>query len=124
MTDIDRTADIDVSRDPAWVTVRIPLTGHVSELWLAQFEDLARTWGLREGFALRPGRGDPIKARDIRDDRCWITVRLPADLDHAGVQSVLNAVREMIAEADAKAPVPQAPEAEASVHEWWASQRG
>ena len=58
MTDIDRTADIDVSRDPAWVTVRIPLTGHVSELWLAG------SWGLgshvgasrRVRPAARPGR--------------------------------------------------------------------
>jgi hypothetical protein len=124
MTDIDRTADIDVDRGPARVTVRIPLTGHVSELWLAEFGYLASTRAYAEGFALRPGEGEAIEARDLRDDRCWITVRLPADLDRAGVQSVLNVVRELIAQADAKWPEPQTPETESWVREWWASQRG
>jgi len=35
MTDIDRTADIDVSRGFAQVTVRIPLTGHVNQEWIS-----------------------------------------------------------------------------------------
>jgi hypothetical protein len=56
-------------------------------------------------------------------DRSWIVVQLPAGLDRAVVQSVLNAAREMIAEADAAEQVPQAAETEASVREWWASQR-
>src|SRR6185437_988613 len=34
MTGIDRTADIDVSRGFAQVTVRIPLSGHVNQEWV------------------------------------------------------------------------------------------
>ena len=63
-----------------------------------------------------------IEAQDLPDDRSWIMIQLPAALRHAGIYSVLNAAREMIAEADAAEQVPQAAESEASVREWWASQ--
>jgi hypothetical protein len=49
MTDIDRTADIDVSRFFAQVTVRIPLTGHVTHEWVSHFTNLARMWTAHEG---------------------------------------------------------------------------
>jgi hypothetical protein len=65
-----------------------------------------------------------IEAQDLPDDRSWIIIRFSAALDRAGIHSVLNAAREMIAEADAVELVPQAAETEASVREWWASQRG
>jgi hypothetical protein len=42
MTDIDRTADIDVSRGFAQVTVRIPLSGHVNQEWVSHFTHLAQ----------------------------------------------------------------------------------
>jgi hypothetical protein len=71
----------------------------------------------------RHGEG-VIEAQDLPGDRSWITIRLPAVLDRAGIHSVLNAAREMIAETDAAEQVPQAAEAEASIREWWASQRG
>jgi hypothetical protein len=41
MTDIDRATDIDVSRSFAQVTVRIPLTGHVSQEWISQYKGFA-----------------------------------------------------------------------------------
>lgn len=126
MTDIDRTADIDVSRGFAQVTVRIPLTGHVNQEWLSHFTHLAQKWMAHSGNEkafLRAGEG-VIVAQDLPDDRSWIIIRLPAALDRAIVQSVLNAARDMIAEADAAEQVPQAAETEASVREWWASQRG
>ena len=44
MTDIDPGADIEVSREFAQVTVRIPLTGHVSQEWLSRYEALAHKW--------------------------------------------------------------------------------
>jgi hypothetical protein len=125
MTDIDRTADIEVSRGFAQVTVRIPLTGHVNQEWLSHFTHLAQKWMAHSGNEkafLRAGEG----VLDVQDlpDRSWIIIRLPAALDRAVVQSVLNAAREMIAEADAAEQVPQAAETEASVREWWGSQRG
>jgi hypothetical protein len=49
MTDIDRAADIEVSRGFAQVTVRIPLTGHVSQEWLLHFQTLAHKWRLTRG---------------------------------------------------------------------------
>jgi hypothetical protein len=125
VTDIDRAADIDVSRGFAQVTVRIPLTGLVSQEWVSHFQALAHKWMAHSGnekFFLRAGEG-VLEAQDL-PDRGWIVVRLPAALDRALIQSVLNAAREMIVEADAAEQVPQAAETEASVREWWASQRG
>jgi hypothetical protein len=125
MTDIDRTADIEVSRGFAQVTVRIPLTGHVNQEWLSHFTHLAQKWMAHSGNEkafLRAGEG-VLDAQDL-PDRSWIIIRLPAALDRAVVQSVLNAAREMITEADAAEQVPQAAETEASVREWWGSQRG
>jgi hypothetical protein len=124
MTDIDRTADIDISRGFAQVTVRIPLTGHVDQEWLSHFTNLAHKWAAHEGNAF-PWHGDGvIEAQDLPDDRSWIIIRLPSALDRAGIQSVLNGAREMIAEADAAEQMQQGAETEASVREWWASQRG
>ncbi len=121
MTDIDCTADIEVSRGFAQVTVRIPLTGHVNEEWLSHFTNLARMWAAREGNTFpRHGEG-VIEAQNLPDDRSWIVIRLPAALDRAGIHSVLNTAREMIAQADAAEQVPHAAETEASVREWWAS---
>ena len=54
MTDIDRTADIDVSRGFAQVVVRIPLNAHVNQEWLSHFTNLARKWAAHEGNAF-PG---------------------------------------------------------------------
>ena len=71
-----------------------------------------------------PRAGEGVLEAQGLNDRGWIIVRLPAALDRAVVQSVLNAAREMIAEADAAEQVPQAAETEATVREWWASQRG
>ena len=54
MTDIDRAADIEVSRGFAQVTVRIPLTGLVSQEWLSHYQTLAHRWAAHEG-APSPG---------------------------------------------------------------------
>jgi hypothetical protein len=56
--------------------------------------------------------------------RRWPASGFPLLLIRGVLQSVLNAARDMIAEADAAEQVPQAAETEASVLEWWASQRG
>jgi hypothetical protein len=125
MTDIDRTTDIDVSRGFAQVTVRIPLTEHVNQEWLLRFRNLAHKWMAHSGNEKAfPQAGEGVMEAQDLPDRSWIIIRLPAGLDRAVVQSVLNAAREMIAETDAAEQVPQAAETEASVREWWASQRG
>jgi hypothetical protein len=126
MTGIDRTADIDVSRGFAQVTVRIPLTGHVSQDWVSRFGSLAHKWLVRSGNenAFHRHGGNVIEAQDLPDDRSWVIIRLPAAVDRAVVQSVLNATLDMIAETDSAEQVPQAAETEATVREWWASQRG
>jgi hypothetical protein len=125
MTDIDRTADIDVSRGFAQVTVRIPLTGHVNQEWISYFANLAHKWMVHSGTEMAfPQAGEGVLEAQDLPDHGWIVVRLPAALDRAVVQSVLDAAREMIAGADAAEQVPQAAATEASVREWWASQRG
>jgi hypothetical protein len=42
MTDIDPAEDIEIIRGFALVTARLPLTGRVSQEWLAHFNMLAR----------------------------------------------------------------------------------
>lgn len=121
MTDIDRAADIEVSRGFAQVVVRIPLTGLVSQEWLSLYNALAHKWAAHVGDAF-PQHGEGVmEAQD--QGRSWIVIRLPAALDRTVVQSVLDTAREMIAEVNAAEQAPQAAETEASVREWWASQR-
>src|SRR6516165_2748562 len=107
MTDIDHAADIEVSRGFAQVTIRIPLTGPVSEEWLSAYKSLAHRWMVHSGNenAFHRSGEDVMEAHD-EPDRDWIVIRLPAALDHALVQSVLNAALQIIVEADA---VEQAP---------------
>ena len=126
MTDIDRTADMEVSRGFAQVTVRISLTGHVSQEWVSRFGNLAHKWLAHSGNenAFHRHGEDVIEAQDLAEDRSWVIIRLPAAVDRAIVQSVLNAARDLIAETDAAEQVPQAAETEATAREWWASQRG
>ena len=70
MTDIDRTADIEVSRGFAQVTVRIPLIGHVSQEWVSRFGSLAHKWLVHSGneSALHWHGGSVIEADVVRDD--------------------------------------------------------
>jgi uncharacterized protein (DUF1330 family) len=110
-----------VSRGFAQVTVRIPLTGLVSQEWLSFYQAMAHKWAAHEGDAFLR-RGEGVMEAQGQPDRSWIVIRLPATLDRAVVQSVLNAAREMIAEADAAEQAPQAAETEAAVREWWAGQ--
>jgi hypothetical protein len=125
VTDIDRAADIEVSRGFAQVTVRMPLTGQVSDQWLSHYKTLAHKWMAHSGNGTAfPRAGEGVLEAQGLPDRGWIVVRLPAALDRAVVQSVLNAARELIAEADAAEQAPQAAETEAVVREWWAGQRG
>jgi hypothetical protein len=121
MTDIDRAADIEVSRGFAQVTVRIPLTGHISQEWISRFGSLAHKWlaHSENENALHRHDEDVIKAQDLPDDWSWVIIRLPAAVDRAIVQSVLNAARDTIAETDAAEQAPQAAETEATAREWW-----
>jgi hypothetical protein len=120
MTDIDRAAEIEVSRGFAQVVVRIPLTGLVSQEWLSLYNTLAHKWAAHAGDALPKHGEGVIEAQG--QGRSWIVIRLPAALDRTVVQSVLDTAREMIAEVDAAEQAPQAAETEAGVREWWASQ--
>jgi hypothetical protein len=125
MTDIDHAADIEVSRGFAQVEVRIPLTGLVSQEWLSVYNSLAHKWIAHSGNENAfPRRGEGVLEAQGEPDRSWIVIRLPAALDRAVVQSVLDAARETIAEVDAAEQAPQAAETEAAVREWWARQRG
>ena len=125
MTDIDRAADIEIGRGFAQVTIRIPLTGLVSQEWLSVYNSLAHKWIAHSGNENAfPRRGEGVLEAQGEPDRSWIVIRLPAALDRAVVQSVLDAARETIAEVDAAQQAPQAAETEAAVREWWAHQRG
>ena len=124
MTDVDRGANIEVSHGFAQVTVRIPLTRQLTSEWLSHFTNMARKWMAHSGNgSVFPRAGEDVLEAQNLPDRGWIVVRLPAALDRAVVGSVLDAVREMIAETDAAEQAPQAAQTEATVREWWASQQ-
>lgn len=123
MTDIDPGADIEVIRGFAQVTVRLPLAGQVSREWVSTYNSLAHKWLVHSGNENAfPRAGErALEAQDSPDGGSVI-IRLPAALDHAVTQSVLNAARQLIAETDAAEQAPQAAETEAIVREWWARQ--
>jgi hypothetical protein len=125
LTNIDRAADVEVSRGFAQVTVRIPLTGQVSQEWLSVYKSLAHKWLVHSGNENAfPRAGEGVLEAEGLPERGWIVVRLPAALDRALVQSVLDAARELIGEADAAEQAPQAAATEAVVRDWWARQHG
>jgi hypothetical protein len=124
VTDINRAADIEVSRDFARVTVRVPLTP-VSPQWLSHYNSLAYKWMANSGDQNAfPGAGEGNLEAQGPPDSGWILIQLPAALDRAVVQSVLDAARELIAEADAAEQAPQAAQTEAVIREWWTHQQG
>lgn len=125
MTDMDRAADIEVIRGFAQVTVRMPLTERVSQQWVSHYNSLAHQWMVHSGNVKAfPRAGEGALEAQSSSDRSSVVVRLPAALDRAVVQSVLDAASELIAEADSAEQAPQAAETEASVREWWAGPRG
>jgi hypothetical protein len=123
MTDIDPGGDIEVIRGFAQVTVQIPLTGQVSREWVSTYNSLAHKWLVHSGNENAfPRAGERALEAQGAPDRGSVIIQLPAALDHAIVQSVLNAARQLIAEVDAAEQAPQATETEAFVREWWAHQ--
>jgi hypothetical protein len=72
MTDIDRAADIEVNRGFAQVTVRIPLTGRVSEEWLSVYKSLAHKWMVHSGNENAFHRsGEDVMEGQGLPDRGW-----------------------------------------------------
>lgn len=68
MTDIDPAADIEVSRGFAQVTIRMPLTGLVSQEWLSHYNGLAHKWMAHTGNANAfPRRGDGVNVMEARN---------------------------------------------------------
>ena len=111
MTDIDPRADIELHSVDGHVTVRVPLAGQVTGEWLGCYQQLALA-------ALVP-----VQAQ-VRDDRAWIVVDVPAGSDDGEVAATMEAARALIAEADAAAePPPATAKVEASVRAWWAGRR-
>jgi hypothetical protein len=114
MTDIDPTADIEVHRGFALVTVRIPLAGEpVSQDWLHHYNVFAHKRNAQN-----------VQAEGVHPDRSWIVVQLPATTDRAAVQELMNTARGLISETDAAAQAPQAAETETVIRDWWAGQHG
>jgi hypothetical protein len=129
MTDIDPAADIDIYRGFALVTARFPLTGHVSQEWLAAYNMLARKRAAHQEwptpYNMLADDRDAQAVEAVGDsDRSWIIVRLPAITDGVQVQAVMDSARELIGEADAAEQAPQAAETEAAMRDWWARQHG
>ena len=111
MTDIDPAADIELHVADEQVTVRIPLAGPVTSVWLRCYQELA--------LAARV----PVQAH-VLGDRAWVVVSVPASCNQEQAVATMDAARALIAEADAAAGRRTATtEAEAGVRDWWARSR-
>ncbi|MGH3213409.1 MAG: hypothetical protein ACRDN1_26685 [Trebonia sp.] len=107
MTDIDPSADIELTGANEHVTARIPLAGQVTGEWLGCYHRLARAAAV------------PVRA-ETEPDRAWIVVTVPAASSHVEIAEILDAARALIAEADTVARhAPPTAEAEASIRDWW-----
>ncbi len=107
MTDIDPGADIQVSHQGDHVIAMLPLDSPVTQEWHHRYDTLAQAQG--------------VPARIMQRERAWIVVTLPIDAERTGIETTLNAARQLIAKI--RADDQSAAEAEALVREWWAHQR-
>ena len=85
----------------------IPLTGQVSREWVSTYNSLAHKWLVHSGNENAfPRAGERALEAQGAPDRGSVIIQLPAALDHAVVQSVLNAALQLIAEAAAAEQAP------------------
>ncbi|MGH3305359.1 MAG: hypothetical protein ACRDOK_27575 [Streptosporangiaceae bacterium] len=114
MPDIDRTAEIKVTAAQGTVTAEIPLAGHASDHWLTLFRKL-----------VSQRKQDPRPEAEQRVDRAWVIVRLPAASTDLHPEPVLDAVRDLISEANRmeQQSLSGAPHTEAAIRGWWARQQ-
>jgi hypothetical protein len=111
MTDIDPSADIELTGANEHVTARIPLAGQVSGQWLGCYHRLARAAAV------------PVRA-ETQPDRAWLVVTVPAASSHVEIAEILDAARALITEADTVARrAPPTAQAEASIRDWWSRLR-
>jgi hypothetical protein len=111
MTDIDPSADIELTGANEHVTARIPLAGQVSGQWLGCYHRLARAASV------------PVRA-ETQPDRAWLVVTVPAASSHVEIAEILDAARALITEADTVARrAPPTAQAEASIRDWWSRLR-
>ncbi|MFZ2044485.1 MAG: hypothetical protein WAV12_10875 [Trebonia sp.] len=111
MTDIDPSADIELTGANEHVTARIPLAGPVTGEWLGCYHRLARAAAV------------PVRA-EAQPDRAWLVVTVPAASSHVEIAEILDAARALITEADTVAlRAPPTAQAEASIRDWWSRLR-
>ena len=112
MTDIDPSADIELSGANEHVMARIQLSGQVTGEWLGCYHRLARAAAV------------PVRA-ETQPDRAWIVVTVPAASSNAEIAETLDAARALISEADTVARrAPPTAQADASIRDWWTRRRG
>jgi hypothetical protein len=111
MTAIDAGANVGIVWEEQRATVRLPLDGEVSQEWCRRYRALARRQNLTAWAESHPSRG-------------WVIVELPEGADEAETMTTLDAVKDLITEADADADPPNPGETDRVVQAWWAKQRG
>jgi hypothetical protein len=112
MTNIDPQADIHITHHQQDVTARIPLAGQVTPGLADHYQKLARAKNL------------PIQIEEL-PGQAWIRVQVPANADPDDVEAILDTARGFLGEAEAAAldEMAATSRAEATVRQWWASQR-
>jgi HSP20 family molecular chaperone IbpA len=107
MTDIDTSADIDISVHDGQLTVRLPLAGPITHEWQRRYHTLARANDVPAKIMEKPGQA-------------WIVVTLPGGAEREDVVALMDAARGLTAEAEAADQA--VAETEATVRDWWARQ--
>jgi hypothetical protein len=110
MTGIDPQADIEIRHSQGHLTTSIPLAGQITPEWLQWYQKLARDKGLPAQAEVQPGQA-------------WIRIRVPAGSHDGEVLAIMDAARDLTAEADAATAQPRTAHAETITRDWWARQR-
>jgi hypothetical protein len=111
MTNINPHTDIEIFYKDDDLIVVIPLTGEVTEMWRRRYDALARAKGMRAQAYNREGTA-------------LIHLAVPVRTEGEDVLKMLDAARDLIAEADAAGQSPAASSSpEAIARLWWARQR-
>jgi hypothetical protein len=111
MTNIDPRSDIGIFYQEDNLTVMVPLTSEITEMWRRRYEALARAKGLHAQLHNREGTA-------------FIHLAVPVQTEAGDVLKMLDTARDLIAEADAAEQSPAASNSpEAIARQWWARQQ-
>lgn len=118
MTDIDPGAnvavtpiyDINQDQDGAYLSVRIPLAGHLEQHQLHSYRERARSKGITAHAEDQP-------------DRTWIIIHVPYSSDPQSIWALLDDARALVTDADLPIGPLTMAEPDLVIRRWWSEQQ-